>query len=118
MCTRRYNLVDHYEEEDDDDEGDAMVIDDNDGSGSSKSDLPAEVQALVRTIFDHNEMKRTMAALGINASKMPLGKLSKTVIKQAYVPHPHPTPRTHVHVATCCSCHSPSHVLISYGKSL
>ena len=58
-------------------------VDAEDSGGGPTSDLPAEVQALVRTIFDHNEMKKTMAALGINASKMPLGKLSKTVIKSA-----------------------------------
>ena len=47
-----------------------------------KSNLDARVQSLVNLIFDLQSINRTLAEIGYDAKKMPLGKLSITTIKQ------------------------------------
>jgi hypothetical protein len=47
--------------------------------------LTNAVKELVATIFDAKEIAKTMARVGLNSDKMPLGELSKTVIKEGYL---------------------------------
>jgi poly [ADP-ribose] polymerase len=47
--------------------------------------LTKAVKELVATIFDAKEIAKTMAKVGLNANKMPLGELSKTSIKEGYL---------------------------------
>lgn len=54
------------------------------GTDSSiPSNQPAQVQALIKLIFDVNEMKKTMVEFDLDLTKMPLGKISKTQLKKA-----------------------------------
>eukprot|EP00928_Gymnodinium_smaydae_P082127 TRINITY_DN6553_c0_g2_i2.p1 TRINITY_DN6553_c0_g2~~TRINITY_DN6553_c0_g2_i2.p1 ORF type:complete len:462 (+),score=108.00 TRINITY_DN6553_c0_g2_i2:362-1747(+) len=46
--------------------------------------LPPRVQSLVKLIGDIDMMKRQMIEVGYDAKKMPLGKISKTMIKEGY----------------------------------
>lgn len=48
------------------------------------SKLPAQVQDLIRLIFDVNNMKKVMLEFELDTEKMPLGKLSKSQIQKAF----------------------------------
>merc|ERR1711933_433895 len=48
------------------------------------SKLPAEVQGFVKLICDVDMMKKQMVEVGYDAKKMPLGKISKAMIKNGY----------------------------------
>ncbi|XP_072171566.1 poly [ADP-ribose] polymerase 1-like [Diadema setosum] len=48
------------------------------------SKLPAEIQDLLKMIFDLDALKKTMLEFEIDLEKMPLGKLSKKQIEEAY----------------------------------
>eukprot|EP01094_Clydonella_sp_ATCC50884_P003615 TRINITY_DN1275_c0_g1_i3.p1 TRINITY_DN1275_c0_g1~~TRINITY_DN1275_c0_g1_i3.p1 ORF type:complete len:1010 (-),score=329.36 TRINITY_DN1275_c0_g1_i3:98-3097(-) len=57
------------------------------GAGSEAaqpSQLPVAVQELVARIFDTKHMKRTMESLKIDTAKMPLGKIKKTMVLEAF----------------------------------
>uniref|UniRef100_A0A336MUR8 Poly [ADP-ribose] polymerase n=2 Tax=Culicoides sonorensis TaxID=179676 RepID=A0A336MUR8_CULSO len=49
-----------------------------------KSELPVQVQDLIKLIFDVEEMKKTMMELELDTEKMPLGRLSKKQLQKAY----------------------------------
>eukprot|EP01117_Protostelium_nocturnum_P006845 TRINITY_DN2453_c1_g2_i1.p1 TRINITY_DN2453_c1_g2~~TRINITY_DN2453_c1_g2_i1.p1 ORF type:complete len:925 (-),score=400.89 TRINITY_DN2453_c1_g2_i1:130-2904(-) len=49
-----------------------------------KEALPARVKTLVSEIFDTNMMKKALESLDVDVKKMPLGKISKSQIKQGY----------------------------------
>ncbi|XP_069975958.1 poly [ADP-ribose] polymerase 1-like [Penaeus vannamei] len=53
-------------------------------TGGSKSKLPKQVQELVALIFDVDTMKNALVEFEIDVKKMPLGKLSKKQIENAY----------------------------------
>uniref|UniRef100_A0AAR2JZI8 Poly [ADP-ribose] polymerase n=1 Tax=Pygocentrus nattereri TaxID=42514 RepID=A0AAR2JZI8_PYGNA len=53
-------------------------------SSGTKSQLPKQVQELIRMIFDVESMKKAMVEFEIDLQKMPLGKLSKRQIQSAY----------------------------------
>ncbi|XP_063079036.1 poly [ADP-ribose] polymerase 1 [Engraulis encrasicolus] len=53
-------------------------------SAGTKSQLAKPVQELIRTIFDVESMKKAMVEFEIDLQKMPLGKLSKRQIQNAY----------------------------------
>ncbi|XP_071962763.1 poly [ADP-ribose] polymerase 1-like isoform X2 [Antedon mediterranea] len=55
-----------------------------DSHGDTKSTLPDEVQNLIRRIFDVKLMKQTLLEFEIDLQKMPLGKLSRKQIENAY----------------------------------
>lgn len=46
--------------------------------------LPVPIQNLMKMIFDFKSMQKTMLEFELDADQMPLGKLSKTQIQQAY----------------------------------
>ncbi|XP_013395651.1 poly [ADP-ribose] polymerase 1 [Lingula anatina] len=50
----------------------------------TSSKLPKEVQDLIKMIFNVESMKKAMLEFEIDLKKMPLGKLSKKQIEQAY----------------------------------
>jgi hypothetical protein len=67
-------------------------IDNGDDVDSSKlfesnieSKLKKSIQDLIRMIFDVNSMKKAMLEYEIDLDKMPLGKISKKQIQQAYL---------------------------------
>ncbi|TPX32566.1 hypothetical protein SmJEL517_g04376 [Synchytrium microbalum] len=72
----KYNLVETHVDED---FGKSNVV------AGSKSTLPTPVKDLMKMIFDVQMIKNTLAELEIDAKKMPLGKLSKSQIKKAYI---------------------------------
>lgn len=53
-------------------------------SAGTKSNLAKPVQELIRMIFDVESMKKAMVEFEIDLQKMPLGKLSKRQIQNAY----------------------------------
>ncbi|XP_020837799.1 poly [ADP-ribose] polymerase 1 isoform X1 [Phascolarctos cinereus] len=53
-------------------------------SAGTKSKLPKPVQNLIKMIFDVESMKKAMVEFEIDLQKMPLGKLSKRQIQNAY----------------------------------
>ncbi|XP_041951051.1 poly [ADP-ribose] polymerase 1 isoform X1 [Alosa sapidissima] len=53
-------------------------------SAGTNSKLAKPVQELIRTIFDVESMKKAMVEFEIDLQKMPLGKLSKRQIQNAY----------------------------------
>lgn len=88
----KYQLMDIDYGEDSDDEASA----DEDAAGGAKkkaktesnappkSKLPKEVQDLVHMISSHSAMSSTLRELEIDTKRMPLGKISKEQIKNAY----------------------------------
>ncbi|KAI6661255.1 Poly polymerase 1 [Oopsacas minuta] len=50
----------------------------------SKSKLDPAIQSIIRMIFDVQAMKQSLLEMEIDLNKMPLGKLSKNQIKEAY----------------------------------
>ena len=66
--------IDHGE-----DDGSAKLLDSN-----IESKLKKPVQDLMRLIFDIESMKKAMLEYEIDMDKMPLGKISKKQIQQAY----------------------------------
>ncbi|XP_033096615.1 poly [ADP-ribose] polymerase 1-like [Anneissia japonica] len=55
-----------------------------DAKSGTKSSLPSPIQDLIRRIFDVKLMKETLLEFEIDLQKMPLGKLSKKQIDNAY----------------------------------
>jgi len=55
-----------------------------DVSKATNSKLPQRVQSIISLMFDIEMMKSTLAELEIDVKKMPLGKLTKTQIKEGY----------------------------------
>ena len=56
----------------------------NQSIASIESKLPGPVQRLVKLIFNQEYMNETLASLDYDATKMPLGKLSKRTLKAGY----------------------------------
>lgn len=53
-------------------------------TAGSKSKLHAEVQKIIKLIFDVESMKKAMVEFELDLTKMPLGKLSKKQLQKAY----------------------------------
>lgn len=49
-----------------------------------ESKLPIPVQKLMQLIFNRDTFDNTLEAIGYNANKLPLGKLSKTTLKTGF----------------------------------
>lgn len=82
----KYTLLHrHYGDDDDESAGGAGGASAGAGAGEPPpSKLHERVQDLITTIFDTVAMAQDMAALGYDANKMPLGKLSEKTVKEAY----------------------------------
>ena len=46
--------------------------------------MHSRVQDFVRLIFDQNMMKKTLESMNVDVTKMPLGKIKKSQIKDGY----------------------------------
>ncbi len=62
-------------EEEDDDDKDKPQTD---------SKLPRQTQRLMELIFNQNHFNAVLEGIGYNANKLPLGKLSKSTLKQGF----------------------------------
>ena len=49
-----------------------------------ESKLPRQTQRLMELIFNQNHFNAVLESIGYNANKLPLGKLSKTTLKQGF----------------------------------
>eukprot|EP00916_Digyalum_oweni_P014610 GHVL01023971.1.p1 GENE.GHVL01023971.1~~GHVL01023971.1.p1 ORF type:complete len:547 (+),score=90.13 GHVL01023971.1:3-1643(+) len=79
----KYTLLqmDYGEDEIDKEAGDSTP---KEVKKEAPSKLHTKIQKLMELIFDLNMMKMRMAEIGYDAEKMPLGKISKEMIKQGY----------------------------------
>jgi predicted DNA-binding WGR domain protein len=77
----KYHLMDivHGAEDDDDDAVDHVTNAPSTGSG-----LPSQLQRLMKMIGSKGDMTKAMKELEIDTTKMPLGKVSKKQIKDAF----------------------------------
>lgn len=89
----KYQLmdIDYGSEEDEDvsssakkDRPSAKKVRSDSNSGPPKSKLPKEVQDIMQMISSAEAMSNTLRELEIDTKRMPLGKISKSQIKQGY----------------------------------
>ena len=83
----KYTFIERsYEEEDDDNDGatDTVKKEEDDDNDGAKSKLPRQTQRLVELIFNQTHFNSVLESIGYNANKLPLGKLSKTTLKQGF----------------------------------
>lgn len=74
-----YPLDVDYSDDDDDDENDA-----NKPDYSIPSKLDKRVYRLIETLFDADKIRKEMASIGIDTTKMPLGKLRRDTVMSGY----------------------------------
>jgi poly [ADP-ribose] polymerase len=78
------------------------------GQTIAPSELPAPTQNLMKLIFNHDMFQEAMQNFNIDTQKMPLGKISKSMIQRGYdvledienvirvhVPHAHTLSHAH-----------------------
>ncbi|MCJ1404719.1 hypothetical protein MMC11_007945 [Xylographa trunciseda] len=70
--------------EDDDDEASDQVESSKMEEQEVDSKLPRQTQRLMELIFNQNHFNAVLEHIGYNANKLPLGKLSKTTLKQGF----------------------------------
>ena len=75
-----YGDSNNDDNDDDDDDDD----DDKKNNSTIKSNLHKDIQDLVKLIFDKDMMEQQMREIGYDAAKLPLGKVDKTIIREAY----------------------------------
>ena len=83
----KYTFLERSYEDDDEGDGDDGVKkeeDDDDDAPQVDSKLPRQTQRLVELIFNQNHFNAVLESIGYNANKLPLGKLSKTTLKQGF----------------------------------
>ncbi|KAI4183168.1 MAG: hypothetical protein L6R41_005555 [Letrouitia leprolyta] len=81
----KYTFIERSYEDDEDEEPAPKkeeVEDDEDEKIESK--LPKQTQRLMELIFNQNHFNSVLEGIGYNANKLPLGKLSKTTLKQGF----------------------------------
>ena len=82
----KYTFIEkNYEDEEenaDDVKTEAKEEDDEKPGVDSK--LPIQTQRLIELIFNQNHFNAALEAIGYNANKLPLGKLSKATLKQGF----------------------------------
>lgn len=81
----KYQLMEiDFGAEDGDKAGGGKGLEEAHAAGVPPSTLPVEVQNLMRMIGNKAEMVKSMKELEIDTNKMPLGKISKKQIKEAF----------------------------------
>ena len=85
----KYTFIERsYEDDDDDDvkadDGEGVKKEEDDDDQAIESKLPRQTQRLVELIFNQNHFNSVLESIGYNANKLPLGKLSKTTLKQGF----------------------------------
>ena len=69
---------------DDEDEVKTEVKDEEEDEPKIDSKLPIQTQRLMELIFNQNHFNAVLEQIGYNADKLPLGKLSKSTLKQGF----------------------------------
>ena len=70
---------------DDEDEAEGQVKKEEGADDEEiESKLPRQTQRLMELIFNQNHFNAVLESIGYNANKLPLGKLSKTTLKQGF----------------------------------
>ncbi len=77
----KYTFLERSYEEDED-EPVKKEEDENEPQIGSK--LPRQTQRLMELIFNQNHFNAVLEGIGYNANKLPLGKLSKSTLKQGF----------------------------------
>ena len=80
----KYTFLEKNYEDDDDDEADNKVKDEEADEPEIDSKLPRQTQRLMELIFNQNHFNSVLEQIGYNANKLPLGKLSKSTLKQGF----------------------------------
>lgn len=83
----KYTFIERNYEDDDDNDGcetKTEVKEEDDDRPGVESKLPVQTQRLVELIFNQNHFNAALEAIGYNANKLPLGKLSKATLKQGF----------------------------------
>ena len=79
----KYTVLERSYEDDDDEAQDQVKREDADDE-QTDSKLPRQTQRLIELIFNQNHFNAVLESIGYNANKLPLGKLSKTTLKQGF----------------------------------
>lgn len=83
----KYTFIERSYEDEDDEPADAkggVKKEEDDDDAVVESKLPRQTQRLVELIFNQNHFDSVLESIGYNANKLPLGKLSKTTLKQGF----------------------------------
>jgi poly [ADP-ribose] polymerase len=83
----KYTFIERSYEDDDDEPADAddgVKKEEGDDDVGVGSKLPRQTQRLVELIFNQNHFNSVLEFIGYDANKLPLGKLSKTTLKQGF----------------------------------
>ena len=82
----KYTFLERSYEDDDDAVADAVKKeeDEQDEEPRAGSKLPRQTQRLMELIFNQNHFNAVLEQIGYNANKLPLGKLSKSTLKQGF----------------------------------
>ena len=80
----KYTFLERSYEDDDDEEADDGIKAEVDDDEQVESKLPKQTQRLMELIFNQNHFNAVLEGIGYNANKLPLGKLSKSTLKQGF----------------------------------
>lgn len=80
----KYTFLEKNYEDDEDDDEDQVKKEEDDNESKADSKLPLPTQRLMELIFNQNHFNAVLEQIGYNANKLPLGKLSKSTLKQGF----------------------------------
>ncbi|KAL8934170.1 MAG: hypothetical protein Q9211_005374 [Gyalolechia sp. 1 TL-2023] len=80
----KYTFIEKSYEDDEDEQPTAKKEEADDEDEKIESKLPKQTQRLVELIFNQSHFNSVLEGIGYNANKLPLGKLSKTTLKQGF----------------------------------
>ena len=81
----KYTFIEKsYEDDEDDEDEPVKKEDDDEDKPKTDSKLPRQTQRLMELIFNQNHFNAVLEGIGYNAEKLPLGKLSKSTLKQGF----------------------------------
>lgn len=80
----KYTFLERNYEDDDDDAADQVKDENEEEKPVAESKLPKQTQRLMELIFNQNHFNSVLEQIGYNANKLPLGKLSKSTLKQGF----------------------------------
>ena len=81
----KYTFIEKNYEDDDEDDAEPVKKEEEEDEGPPiESELPRQTQRLMELIFNSNHFNAVLESIGYNANKLPLGKLSKSTLKQGF----------------------------------
>ena len=81
----KYTFIERsYEDDSEESDAEEKVKNEDDDVPEIKSKLPVKSQRLIELIFNQNHFNSVLEGIGYNADKLPLGKLSKTTLRQGF----------------------------------